>query len=141
MRAPAALVAALCALAWPAASAAPGDVWAKLHRPLHVPRLVAGARCRVPDRLRPTGLGARDRAAGIGQQRESAWGGQKVLWLVTPAYRGPVLIRGRRLDGPQLVRFEGAGVRVPPAELRITPTASVTGNLGVPELGQRYRPS
>jgi hypothetical protein len=52
-----------------------------------------------------------------------------------------VLIRGRRLDGPQLVRFEGAGVRVPPAELRITPTASVTGNLGVPELGQRYRPS
>ena len=27
------------------------------------------------------------------------WMGQKVLWFVHPRYRGPVLIRGRQLDG------------------------------------------
>jgi hypothetical protein len=66
MRAPAALVAALCALAWPAASAAPGDVWAKLHRPLHVPRLVAGARCPVSAVNRTVRFDAFGGARGIG---------------------------------------------------------------------------
>jgi hypothetical protein len=27
------------------------------------------------------------------------FGGQKVLWAIAPAYPGPVLIRGRQLDG------------------------------------------
>jgi hypothetical protein len=47
----------------------------------------------------------------------SAWSGQKVLWFVAPGYRGPVLIRGRRLDEPGVLRFERG--RVPPTELRI----------------------
>jgi hypothetical protein len=28
------------------------------------------------------------------------WMGQKVLWFVHADYRGPVVIRGRQLDGP-----------------------------------------
>ncbi len=37
----------------------------------------------------------------------SQWGGQKVLWFINPAYRGPVLIRGGQLDGVHAVRFNG----------------------------------
>jgi hypothetical protein len=51
------------------------------------------------------------------------------------------MIRGRRVDGPQLVRFDGAGVRIPPKELRIPGTATPTGNPGVRAAGQCYRPS
>ncbi|MEO6892386.1 MAG: hypothetical protein ABI456_21960 [Ktedonobacteraceae bacterium] len=36
----------------------------------------------------------------------NGWGGQKVLWFIDPAYHGPVLIRGERLDGPGQVRFD-----------------------------------
>jgi hypothetical protein len=38
------------------------------------------------------------------------WGGQKVLWVVEPSYDGPVLIRGRQLDGPNEVRFDEGDV-------------------------------
>lgn len=47
----------------------------------------------------------------------SKWGGQKVLWVVDPAYHGPVLIRGRRIDGPEGLRFD-RGVN-PPEVLRL----------------------
>jgi hypothetical protein len=33
------------------------------------------------------------------------WVGQKAPWLIAPAYRGPVLIRGARIDGSGEVRF------------------------------------
>jgi hypothetical protein len=33
------------------------------------------------------------------------FGGNKVLWVADPAYTGPILIRGRRLDSPGDVRF------------------------------------
>jgi hypothetical protein len=36
----------------------------------------------------------------------SGWGGQKVLWFIDPAYKGPALIRGERLDGSGQVRFD-----------------------------------
>jgi hypothetical protein len=36
----------------------------------------------------------------------SGWGGNKNIWVVAPFYRGPVLVRGRQLDGPNEVRFE-----------------------------------
>jgi hypothetical protein len=50
----------------------------------------------------------------------SGWGGNKVLWWVRAAYKGPVLIRGRQLDGSHLVRFDRG---VPPqTEIRIGPT-------------------
>lgn len=29
-----------------------------------------------------------------------------VLWFVYPGYSGPVLVRGRQLDGPNELRFE-----------------------------------
>ena len=45
------------------------------------------------------------------------WGGNKVLWIVARTYQGPVLIRGRRLDAPGLVRFDEGDV--PPASIRI----------------------
>jgi hypothetical protein len=51
----------------------------------------------------------------------SPWFGNKVLWFVDRSvYRGPVLIRGRRLDGPHLLRFDDG--RTPPRELRISAT-------------------
>ncbi|HET8660684.1 MAG TPA: hypothetical protein VFM55_16980 [Micromonosporaceae bacterium] len=37
---------------------------------------------------------------------DRTWGGQKVLWAVDPATTGPVLVRGRRLDGPEPLAFE-----------------------------------
>ncbi len=35
----------------------------------------------------------------------SEWSGAKILWIIAPAYRGPVLIRGGRLDGSGALRF------------------------------------
>ena len=39
--------------------------------------------------------------------RGQGWAGQKVVWFVDPEYQGPILIRGRRLDGAGAVRFNG----------------------------------
>ena len=52
------------------------------------------------------------------------WQGEKVFWYVAPSYRGRVLIRGRRLDGPGWLGFNGA--RVPRDELRIEPYTTVS---------------
>ena len=60
----------------------------------------------------------------------------KVLWFATPAYRGPVLIRGGRLDAPD-VRFDRG--KVPPTELRFLENKARAGGAG--EYGQRERPS
>ena len=58
---------------------------------------------------------------------------------ISPEFRdsgGPVLIRGRRLDGPQLVRFNGE--KLPSSELRIESGETVSwqgqppGSRGVP---------
>jgi len=38
----------------------------------------------------------------------SHWGGQKVIFFINPTYQGPVLIRGRQLDGPGMIRFNGS---------------------------------
>jgi hypothetical protein len=69
----------------------------------------------------------------------SVWGGQKVLWFVAPRYRGPVLIRGARLDAADELRFERG--LVPPAELRIEVGEKGGYPPGFPLVGQRYRPS
>jgi hypothetical protein len=45
------------------------------------------------------------------------WAGQKVLWVVDKSYDGPVVIRGQRLDGPGIVRFDEGDV--PPALISI----------------------
>ena len=36
---------------------------------------------------------------------DSEWSGQKTMWIVARG-AGRVLVRGRRLDGPEQVRFE-----------------------------------
>lgn len=60
-----------------------------------------------------------------------------MLWFVHPRYRGPILIRGRQLDGPHFVRFDRGSK--PSAELRISPGESVAWSRQVE--GSRGRPS
>ncbi len=63
----------------------------------------------------------------FGPQPEYAdWGVRKVMWAVDPRYAGPVLVRGRQLDGPNEIRFENGSPGFtdeqrlhPPAELRL----------------------
>lgn len=45
------------------------------------------------------------------------WGGEKVLWVRKPRTRGDIVIRGRRLDRPDDVRFEYGDV--PPDHLTL----------------------
>jgi hypothetical protein len=47
----------------------------------------------------------------------SKWSGQKVLWISDPKYEGPILIRGRQLDGRNEVRFGHGGDLKPRPEL------------------------
>jgi hypothetical protein len=138
------------------------DQWAKLHRPLRLPRLTRGERCPVSSVARHVAF----RAYGVGQGLGpgpaypvmsaaldiewpppglseffvGGWGGQRVLWFVAPRYRGPVLVRGRRLDGPDPVRFDRG--RVPQIELRIPAgDASFWPVRITRDDGQRYRRS
>jgi hypothetical protein len=129
--------------ATPVASSSTHWTWRSLHRPLHIPQLSAGAPCPV-SATHPVGLGANGtlELPGPGPAYPSLiggrpvdffypppptsdfygtdWGGQKVLWWVTRAYHGPVLIRGAQLDGSNLVRFD-RGSPLPAGELRIKP--------------------
>jgi hypothetical protein len=120
--------------------------WAKLHRPLHLPRIAPGAVCPV-SRVDPRidwervkfpgspGIGRGPVYPGLGStggrltarpdlQYGGPWAGEKVFWYVRPSYRGRVLIRGRRLDGPQRLGFNGHSQ--PARELRIEPWNSVS---------------
>jgi hypothetical protein len=138
--------------------------WPALHRSLHLPALLPGRQCPVSPVARGkfakygVGAGIGPGPAypiGFGQPGStlsfqsppgptspffgSAWSGQKILWFVLPSYRGPVLVRGRRLDGPGVLRFQNG--KVPPAELRITRTTYAGYPSGVQFYGQRYLPS
>lgn len=44
---------------------------------------------------------------------------RKTLWAIRPGYRGPVLVRGRRIDGPGILGF-ALGFRAT-TELRFRP--------------------
>jgi hypothetical protein len=151
-----ALLAAVLAAAALASPTGPGTGWRLLHRPLHLPRLAPEAPCpvsRVDRRVDwqranifgGSGVGRGPVYPGLGpsarlaarpdEQYGGPWGGQKVFWYVLPSYRGRVLIRGRRLDGPQRMGFNGA--RLPDTELRIEIGETVawgqpTGSRGVP---------
>jgi hypothetical protein len=141
-----------------ASNARATDPWAELLRPLHLPRVAAGAACpvsRVDRRVKwqrinifgGSGIGRGPVYPGLGggagrliatpeQPYGGPWQGGKVFWYVQPSYRGRVLIRGRRLDGPQPLGFNGR--RFPARELRIEPSETVswqgqpTGSRGVP---------
>lgn len=101
--------------------------WDALRRPLHVPAIAAGAPCPAssphqssdpsvpsppfgPGPAYPTLDGTSGRAIVVmvwppTQPPYLGWAGTKVLWTV-PRYKGPVLIRGRQLDGPNEVGFD-----------------------------------
>jgi hypothetical protein len=132
--------------------------WAKLRRPLHLHRLEPGAACPVSQvdpridwgRTRifgGSGLGRGPVYPSLGNmggtlyaepesQYGGRWAGGKLFWYVRPTYRGRVLIRGRRLDGPQRLGFNGQ--KLPDRELRIEPGDSASwegqppGSRGVP---------
>jgi hypothetical protein len=132
----------------PSGSASVGGDWPALHRPLHLPRLAHGQRCPLSSHAR--GLGAKEFgvSGGIGpgpaypmlpsaslvvSYRPQEWGrgpwaGEKVFWLVHPSYKGPVLIRGRRLDGSGLMRFDGGAL--PSPEIPIAAGPSQRGRRG-----------
>jgi hypothetical protein len=122
----------------------PGWTWRSLHRPLHVPRIEPGTRCPLSPRTKvdlgqegvrslPGRGPAYPNFGGdesvlefwfppLPQQTDfygSGWSGNKVLWWVAGKYRGPVLIRGRQLDGPNRLRFDRG--RPPQIEIRIPP--------------------
>jgi hypothetical protein len=120
-----------CNSSEPAGMGSGGD---HLARPLHLPNAGAGNRCPIePGRTVDPAYGP---AVGKGPVYAAAlgtdstllfspperfeskrWGGNKVLWLIAPDYRGPVLIRGRRLDRSGRVRFDEGDV--PPARIRL----------------------
>ncbi len=114
--------------AGPAVPAAPkeGDFVAHLRRPWAMERLRAGAPCPVTNVTRrpdealgeiqgegqagPVGLGADTHMEYVApdpkrQWADPGWAAQKVAWAVDPAVTTPVLVRGRRLDGPEGLRF------------------------------------
>jgi hypothetical protein len=133
---------------------APVDVWHRLQRPLRVPTIADGKPCPTtpPD---PNGdltrIGLAGTAWGKGPAYPegldsgrgkpiltyldpipplsgfygSKWFGNKVLWVIDPVYRGPVLIRGRQLDGPNELRFDRG--LVPPREMQIRPRPAPRG--------------
>ena len=141
-----------------ASSTAASDPWAKLRRPLHIPHIAAGARCPVTAASRPSpdysapALGRGPayplypwRAGTLSffypvrpsqEWYPSDWSGEKVLWIVAPRYRGPLLIRGRQLDGPNLVRFDDGAL--PPVELRLQ-AGGATSARGFRNLGGYVR--
>jgi hypothetical protein len=140
------------------AGAAPagGDEWSALYRPLDLPQLERGAACpasrvdaRVawsragiaegvgPGPVYPI-LGRSKRLAVFARDGWGAWRGTKVLWFVHQRYRGNVLIRGRRLDGWQRLRFDDG--LVPSDELRIAAGLSPARWRDQPS-GSRGRPS
>jgi hypothetical protein len=118
------LAAALTLIVSSGQSEASSNPWAKLRRPLHIPHIAPGSPCPITRGRSVSSNFATAQGRGpvypVGafpkltfiyppqpNQRwyGSAWSGQKVLWIARPNYRGPVLIRGRQLDGGHELRF------------------------------------
>jgi hypothetical protein len=61
-----------------------------------------------PAIVMPVGFTSTGRLGWVFNKRNlwTVWGGQKVLWVVSPRYKGAVLIRGRQLNGSNEVRFD-----------------------------------
>jgi hypothetical protein len=119
------------------------DAWHRLERPLRIPMIAAGAPCPTSAAhgdLSRIGFGGPAWGDGpaypvLGSIERpllryvypippsstffgSAWAGNKVLWAVEDVYRGPLLIRGLQLDGPNEVRFDDG--LVPSREMRVS---------------------
>jgi hypothetical protein len=119
----AASLVAIATLAFACAASSQGT---SLGRPLHVPRVAKGARCPVSSgevasklgrglaRMPVAGAGpvylmsvGDDPAGslGVGRADRQGWRGQKAPWIASPRYRGPILVRGTRIDGRGELRF------------------------------------
>jgi hypothetical protein len=79
---------------------------------------VLGFSAAPPDRRGDVELDARSARRG--------WYFHTTLWAFSPRYRGPLLIRGRRLDRPQQVRFHTGSY--PRRELRVPPGHAPQGH-------------
>jgi hypothetical protein len=137
------VLAVLAALVLPAAAGG-ADGWSALRRPLHLPAIAPGEACPASKIDRRVDWSRQHIFGGFGigrgpvypglpsgsiwatrdDQYGSRWYGEKVFWFVVPSYRGRVLIRGRRIDAPGRVGFNGA--KTPNAELRIEPYDTVS---------------
>jgi hypothetical protein len=120
-----------------------GDVWAELRaRPLQLPIVHDKRSCpfsaarALPSVPGHPGLGNGplysvfrgiprivdvfdpSRETSEGSPAETDWREATMLWVSTPEYRGPVLVRGKQLDGPNRLGF-GPGV-LPRWELGLT---------------------
>jgi hypothetical protein len=145
------LTLAALALLVPVARAA--DDWKRLHRPLHVPQ--ANGACpttatkqlgkwtfshAAPVYLQNVGSAPEPGTIDISQSLVDAtgWRGQKTPWLVPAPYRGPVLIRGSRIDVSGEMRFaKGYGDHL--AELRFRSGESNGARSRIEGLPGRYR--
>lgn len=98
----------------PATSEVPS--WEHLRRPLHFPAPTPESLCPTTTSkpvsrgfgdaagsgpVYPVGIGTDGVLRPAGPRRQA-----KVLWVAAPDYRGPVLIRGRQLDGATAVQFQ-----------------------------------
>lgn len=94
--------------------------WRSLRRPLHLPRVAGGEPCPRSSSARtaarvswPLGPGPVYPAVGspngvaslTDDLKTKGWYLHKTLWAISPRYRGPVLIRGARVDAPSPLRF------------------------------------
>src|SRR5207302_5539854 len=87
----------------------------RLERPLRIPRLGSGARCpesrvshAAPNVATTLGPGPAYPVLSGSLSEDAVVEGAyavKTLWAVSQAYRGALLIRGRRLDGDAGLRF------------------------------------
>jgi hypothetical protein len=147
------LLLVFAALAPLASVARAADDWKTLHRPLHPPQ-AHGACPTTP--TKQLGQGIFSHAApvylqnvgsapvpgtidiSLSQVDAKGWRGQKTPWIVPATYRGPVLIRGRRIDRPGVMRFaKGYGDHLDELRFRTGESSGVRGRIqGLPG---RYR--
>ena len=121
-----------------ASDATPAALWKSLHRPLHLPHVATTAPCPRTKAGRADPVTGYTLAAGPvylvlgfsfpppdprgvvnlkGNKVRWGWHWAKTLWAFNHRYRGPVLIRGRRLDGHWPIEFLVLPHRYP--ELRV----------------------
>jgi hypothetical protein len=129
-------------------STTPQDTWALLAaRPLKLPAYTRGSPCPTSSIAE---LGSATAAVagpgpvfsagnvigGYGTAEPDLRRPAKVLWVASPAYVGPALIRGRRLDDSTDVRFERS---TPSTDLRFPLDTGIRA--GGSDQGWRYLPS